>query len=152
MNQTVGVCVRVCTVQILWTKPLAICMPKGCTILLLPHLFSIGAFNSALCVCVCVQGLLDYEFDSEEEWEEGEPGESVSSASEVRYTGPPHTYSVCILYTAGKLCKLVTFFSFLGYANIVYPPPLNKTWRIKIGNTAKFAEVFTHENFQLYSL
>ena len=33
---------------------------------------------------VCrIQSVLDYEFDSDDEWEEEEPGESVSSASEV---------------------------------------------------------------------
>ena len=30
-----------------------------------------------------MQSVLDYEFDSDDEWEEEEPGESVSSASEV---------------------------------------------------------------------
>ena len=36
------------------------------------------------------QSVLDYEFDSDDEWEEEEPGESVSSASEV---GTIHTVS-----------------------------------------------------------
>ena len=38
-----------------------------------------------LCVgCVLTsQSVLDYEFDSDDEWEEEEPGESVSSAGEV---------------------------------------------------------------------
>ena len=36
-----------------------------------------------VCVCVCVQDLLDYSVDSDEEWEEEDPGESISD-SEVR--------------------------------------------------------------------
>ena len=45
-------------------------------------LHSALVYNNNALVC-CMQSVLDYEFDSDDEWEEEEPGESVSSASEV---------------------------------------------------------------------
>lgn len=39
----------------------------------------------AVTLCVCLfQNLFDYEVDSDEEWEEEEPGESLSHSEGVR--------------------------------------------------------------------
>lgn len=46
--------------------------------------FGAGLSSDGYCCWHFLQKLLDYEVDSDEEWEEEEPGESLSHSEEVR--------------------------------------------------------------------